>query len=80
VTNDIGSSDMALNTNWLRRTGWAETFAGVDRKLLVQLAQILRDTERNLALGVYDGVVMYSSRRDECRLSYLVTALDRVFD
>ncbi|KAF1939465.1 hypothetical protein EJ02DRAFT_497113 [Clathrospora elynae] len=50
--------DMALNTNWMRRTGWAETFAGADRKLLVQLAQIPH----------------------ECRLSYLVTALDRVFD
>ncbi|KAH8686644.1 hypothetical protein GQ44DRAFT_631729, partial [Phaeosphaeriaceae sp. PMI808] len=37
---DTSSSDMALNTNWMRRTQWAETFAGADRKLLVQLAQI----------------------------------------
>jgi hypothetical protein len=80
VTNDIGSCDMALNTNWMRRTGWAETFAGADRKLLVQLAQIPRDEERNLALGIYDGIAMYSSSKDECQLSYLVTALDRGFD
>jgi hypothetical protein len=80
VTNDIGSSDMALNTNWMRRTCWAETFAGADRKLLVQLAQIPRAAERDLALGVYEGSAMYSSRKDECKLSYLVTALDRVFD
>jgi hypothetical protein len=71
---------MALNTNWMRRTGWAETFAGADRKLLVQLAQIPRDTQRSLALGVYGGIAMYSSRKDECKLSYLVTSLDRVFD
>jgi hypothetical protein len=71
---------MALNTNWMRRTGWAETFAGADRKLLVQLAQIPRNIERDLALDVYDGIAIYSSRKDECRLSYLVTALDHVFD
>jgi hypothetical protein len=34
VTNEIGSCDMALNTNWMRRTGWAETFAGADRNCL----------------------------------------------
>ncbi|KAJ5052595.1 hypothetical protein J3E74DRAFT_469583 [Bipolaris maydis] len=37
---DTSSPDMALNTNWMRRTQWAETFVGADRKLLVQLAQI----------------------------------------
>ena len=63
---------MALNTNWMRRTGWAETFAGADRKLLVQLAQIPRDAERNLALGVYDGIAMYSSRKDECQLCRVI--------
>ncbi|PVH91499.1 hypothetical protein DM02DRAFT_663937 [Periconia macrospinosa] len=31
---DTSSSDMAFNTNWMRRTQWAETFAGADRKLL----------------------------------------------
>jgi hypothetical protein len=66
VTNDISSCDIALNTNWMQRTGWAETFASADRKLLVQLAQIPRDRERNLALSVYDGIAMYSSRKDKC--------------
>ena len=36
---DTGNTDMALNTNWMRRTGWAQTFAGADRKLVVKLAQ-----------------------------------------
>jgi hypothetical protein len=48
VTNETGSRDMALNTNWMRRTGWSETFAGADRKFLSQLAQIPRDTEKDL--------------------------------
>jgi hypothetical protein len=77
---DTGNTDMALNTNWMRRTGWAETFAGADRKLLVQLAQIPRNTERDLALDVYDGIALCSSKEGKCRLSYLVTALDHVFD
>jgi hypothetical protein len=80
VTNETGSRDVALNTNWMRRNGWAETFAGADRKLLVQLAQIPRNTEKDLALGVYNGVPMHSRRKDESKLSYLVTALDQVFD
>jgi hypothetical protein len=80
VTNDMGSCDMALNTNWMRRTDWAETFDGADRNLLVQLAQIPHNTERNMTFGIYDGIAISSSRKDECQLSYLVTALDRVFD
>jgi hypothetical protein len=80
TTSEIGGRDMALNTNWMRRTGWAETFAGADRKVLVQLAQIPRDTEKNLALGVYDGVPMHSRREDESKLSHLITVLDQVFD
>jgi hypothetical protein len=80
VTNNIGSCDMALNTNWMRRTGLAETFAGADRKLLVQLAQIPHNTERNMTFGIYDGIAISSSRKDECHLSYLFTELDRVFD
>ncbi|KAH8690376.1 hypothetical protein GQ44DRAFT_744804 [Phaeosphaeriaceae sp. PMI808] len=62
---DTSSSDMALNTNWMRRTQWAETFAGADRKLLVQLAQI---------------PPVYSHKEDEFKLRHIVTALDRVFD
>lgn len=64
----------------MRRNGWAETFAGADRKLLVQLAEIPRGTEKDLALGVYNGVPMHSRREDESKLSHLVTALDQVFD
>jgi hypothetical protein len=80
ATNETGSCNIALNTNWMRRTGWAETFADADQKLLVQLPQIPRNTEKDLALRVYNGVPMHSRREDESKLSYLVTALDQVFD
>jgi hypothetical protein len=47
----------------MRRTGWTEPFAGAARNFnVIQLAQIPRDTERNLVLGVYDGIAVYSSQ------------------
>jgi hypothetical protein len=49
---------MALNTDWMRRTGWSKTFTSAGQKLLVQLAQIPRDTEKELALKVYKSVPM----------------------
>jgi hypothetical protein len=67
---------MALNTNWMRRTGWSETFSSVGRKLRVQLAQIPRDTEKDVALGVYSSILIHSRREDKSKLSHLVTALD----
>jgi hypothetical protein len=67
---------MALNTNWMQRTGQSETFASVGQKLCVQLAQIPCDTEKDLALGVYSSMLIYSHREDKSKLSYLVTALD----
>jgi hypothetical protein len=64
----------------MQRNGWAETFAGADQKLLVQLAQIPRATEKDLALRVYNSVPMHSRREDKSKLCHLVTALDQVFD
>ncbi|KAH8724524.1 hypothetical protein GQ44DRAFT_708343, partial [Phaeosphaeriaceae sp. PMI808] len=54
---------MALNTNWMRRTGWAKTFVGTERKLLVQPTQIPRVTTQNLQLGLYRSVDIYNRVR-----------------
>ncbi|KAJ6267416.1 hypothetical protein PSV08DRAFT_229224 [Bipolaris maydis] len=77
---DTSSPDMALNTNWMRRTQWAETFVGADRKLLVQLAQIPCGTGENLEIEIHDGTAISSSKEDELKLRHIVTTLDRVFD
>jgi phosphohistidine phosphatase SixA len=43
---DTGIEDLAATSNWMRRTGWAETYKGVDRRLLLALceARLWRDT------------------------------------
>jgi hypothetical protein len=80
VANDRESTDMTVNTNWMRRTGWAETFADAVRQLLVQLTQLPRIATQDLYLGDYGTIEICSSREDEYRLSLLVAAVDRVFD
>jgi hypothetical protein len=35
TTSIVVDDDMVLNTNWMRRTGWTEIFAGEGRALLV---------------------------------------------
>jgi hypothetical protein len=77
---DSGDTDMALNTNWMRRTGWANTFAHADRSFLVKLAQMPQVTEYGLLLGTYNGTDIYSPKADEHRLGLMVAALGRVFD
>jgi hypothetical protein len=63
---------IALNTTWMQRTGWSKNFASVDRKLLVQLVQIPRDTEKEPALGVYNSVPM----QYYCETKYLMEVSD----
>jgi hypothetical protein len=71
---------MALNTNWMRRTGWAQTFAGADRKLLVRLAQMPQVADQGLFLDTYNNTNLHSCKQNEQRLVLMVAALDRVFD
>lgn len=80
ATTDVGSADMALTTNWMRRTGWSEMFADANRKLLVELTQPPYNAEVDLCLGVYGATKLFSRREDEERLIRIVAALDRVFD
>jgi hypothetical protein len=77
---DTCSVDMALNTNWMRRTGWTKTFAGANRKLLVELAQPPCVARGDLCLGTYGDRKLCSLKEDERRLVLMIAALDRLFD
>ncbi|OAG07810.1 uncharacterized protein CC84DRAFT_1161884 [Paraphaeosphaeria sporulosa] len=57
---DSGNTDMALNTNWMRRTGWAKTFADSDRSFLAKVAQMPQVAEHGLLLGTSNGTDLYS--------------------
>lgn len=76
----IGSDDLALTSNWLRRTGWATTFAATDRLLLLMLAERPAVGGYRLALGRYGETEMYSSNDDERRLQAIGDAVDCFFD
>lgn len=39
--DDTGIDDLASTSNWMRRTKWADTYRGVDRRLLIELRQAL---------------------------------------
>jgi len=80
TTTTVVNDDMALNTNWMRRTGWTEIFAGEDRALLVALAALPHDAKQDLYLGLHGAVKLFSSREDEAKLMCMTAALDRAFD
>lgn len=63
--------------NWIRRTGWAPTFAGADQKILVNLAQMPHD-DRDLFLVTYNGWGLHSCKAGEQRLVLTLAALGRV--
>ncbi|KAM6513637.1 hypothetical protein FALCPG4_016020 [Fusarium falciforme] len=71
----------ALQTNWMRRTGWETILKDARHDILVSLAE-LPDcrTDRPMPLGVLGGEVIYSLARDERRLALMVAALDRLLD
>jgi hypothetical protein len=71
---------MAFDTNWMRRTGWAKTFADADRSFLMKLAQMPQVADHGLLLGTSNGTDLYSCKADEQRLVLMVAALGRVFD
>lgn len=71
---------MALTSSWIRRTGWLETFAGVDRPLLSRLASA--PAREGFPLLLADDVESptQSSIEDESKLSNLGKAVDHFFD
>jgi hypothetical protein len=77
---DTGVDDLALTSNWNRRTGWATTFDGVDRQLLQALCQSPSWDDRRLELGRHGAEVFYSSAGDEKRSSMIGKAVDHFFE
>jgi hypothetical protein len=63
----------------MHRTGWAGTFAGVDRRLLLALSQNLARDGCALELGAYGSGTLCSSADDERRLLKIGRAIDRFF-
>ena len=79
-STDKGIDDMALTSNWMRRTGWTELFAGVNRHLLLSLAEPPAPMGSSMHLGDSNGAAVYSSASDEGRLLMIGRAVDRFFD
>jgi hypothetical protein len=77
---DTGVDGLALTSNWMRRTGWATTFDGVDRQLLQALCQSPSWDDRRLELGRHGAEVFYSSAGDEKRLFMIGKAVDHFFE
>lgn len=77
---DSSASDLALTSNWIRRTGWLGTFAGVDRQLLSRLGSAPAREGFPLLLVGDAGGLTQSSIEDESKLSNLGKAADHFFD
>jgi hypothetical protein len=74
------ASDLALTSNWIRRTGWLETFAGVDHQLLSHLASAPAREGFPLLLADDVGSPIQSSIEDESKLLNLGKVVDYFFD
>jgi hypothetical protein len=72
--------DPLLVSNWMRRTGWAKIFSGLDRMLLVRLTQPPCTGHLGLYPGERDGQKQYTEIMHECHLVAIGAAIDRFFD
>ncbi|KAL0764704.1 hypothetical protein CaCOL14_012794 [Colletotrichum acutatum] len=78
TTAATGQVDVAFQTGWMRRAGWDLMFDGARRDLLVKMSQLpalVRDRWE-----AEDDMPHASSREDEARLQYIMSAVDGVFD
>jgi hypothetical protein len=64
----------------MRRTGWMTTFSGVNRMLLVRLAEAPAADRSPLVYGVFYGERVQSSAEDERRIRTIGAAMDHFFD
>jgi hypothetical protein len=64
----------------MRRTGWTATFSGVNRMLLVRLAEAPAADGSLLLYGVFDGERLQSSAEDERCIRTIGAAMDHFFD
>jgi hypothetical protein len=73
--------DPLLSSNWMRRTGWAQIFSGMDLRLLLKMIQSPMTTHgERVALGTLDEKEVVTHAADECRLRTVSLAIDRFFD
>lgn len=80
TSTDTGIDDLALTSNRMRRTAWAETYKGIDRRWLLAVRGRPAAEGCNLYLGVRGARELYSSSEDERKLATFGRAVDRFFD
>ncbi|KAF6807511.1 hypothetical protein CPLU01_15788, partial [Colletotrichum plurivorum] len=80
-------ADPVLQTNWMRRTGWAETFEGARRDILAAMAELPASAgaAATSSTGFHlsqdgEGNQLSSPPGDEARLRYIVSAVDELLD
>jgi hypothetical protein len=75
-TDGTSPPGLALQTNWMRRTGWLEIFHGASRDVLVRLALPPCQEGDGLRLSAPgDEGAIWSAREDEDRLGRVASAL-----
>ncbi|KAF6785961.1 hypothetical protein CSOJ01_15498 [Colletotrichum sojae] len=87
AATDEGRVDPALQTNWMRRTGWAGTFEGARRDILATMTQLpaSMNSSAPLSTGLHlgldgEGDPLISPPEDEARLRCIVSAVDGLLD
>ncbi|ENH65696.1 hypothetical protein FOC1_g10000190, partial [Fusarium oxysporum f. sp. cubense race 1] len=70
---------IALQSNWMCRSGWETMFQDTRRHILVALTELPNcRTNQPMPLGIQGEEVIYSLARDERRLASMMVALDRL--
>jgi hypothetical protein len=77
-TRDGTPHDPIFSSNWIRRTGWVQMFANMDRGHLLNLAQT--PVTQGLWMGADGEREMLSLAADERRLVLIGMAIDSFFD
>lgn len=71
--------DLAMQTNWMRRTGWQQMLKGArHRDILVGMATMPTNGGAHCFGFCADGTEVRSSAEDEMKLCRMVTALDQI--
>ena len=74
---DVEDKDLALISNWMRRTRWAETYKGLDRKVLWGLTVPPSSMGQRLIIGHDGAAEVVSSAEDERKLGIIGRAVSR---
>jgi hypothetical protein len=77
---DTGVYDEAFLGSWMRRTNWTSTFSGINRLLLVRLAEAPSAGGSPLVYGVFEGQRLQSKGEDERKIRAIGVAMDAFFD